>query len=211
MFMYNNGTTMAAPQVSFLAYYLLNPQGAKITAFPAGFQMIAGDTFQRNFTQPVPDLPPPQADNSQFGITQRSIGFNCLNYNIPPEGSLYRHSLPSADYLTQNCVDGLRLELLFPNCWNGKDVDSPDHRSHVAHAPGVMGTGDCPADFPVRLPTLFYETIFATQNFKGEPGQFVLAKRRSNRLRLPRRLHGWLGCSILAECCRHMHESVRPD
>ena len=175
MFMFKNGTVIAAPPVSFLAYYLLNPQGEKITAFPAGFQMITGDPYQRNFTQPVPDLPPNEADNSQFSISQRSIGFNCLNYGLPPEGSLYRHFLPNADYLSKNCPDGLRLELLFPNCWNGKDLDSDDHKSHVAYAPGIMGTGPCPDGFPVRLPTLFYETIFAVSPFNEESGQFLLA------------------------------------
>lgn len=49
MFMYSNGTVQSVRQVGgMLAYHLLH--GANITAFPNGFQMIADDTFQRNFT-----------------------------------------------------------------------------------------------------------------------------------------------------------------
>ena len=42
------------------------------------------------------------------------------------------------------------LVIRFPACWNGHDLDSADHRSHLAYP--VRGT--CPAGFPVRLPQL---------------------------------------------------------
>ncbi|TAQ91244.1 hypothetical protein B7494_g434 [Chlorociboria aeruginascens] len=162
-----------------LAYYLLYPNAGNtsLTAFPQGFQMIAGDTYQRNFTYPVPDLP--KSDwtgvyTTQSFLRQAALGFNCLNYAAPAEGSLYRHFLPDKDYLDANCLNGVRFELMFPSCWNGVDVDSADHRSHVAYPSEVM-TGDCPEGFSERLVSLFYETIWNTYAFKDQAGTFVLA------------------------------------
>ena len=156
-------------------YYFLN--GENITSFPNNFRMIAGDTRQRNFTWPVPD--PPKSDwagaqVSQFALQQKAIGFNCLNYNTQPEPSLFRHYLPEKAYLDAHCVDGVRFELMFPSCWNGKDVDSPDHKSHMAY-PDLVMTGDCPNGFQTRLVSLFYETIWNTYAFKDDNGEFIIS------------------------------------
>jgi hypothetical protein len=139
--------------------------------------MIAGDTRRRNFTLPVPD--PPKSDwkgedVTQDALAQKALGFNCLNYGIAPEASLYRHFLPDKAYLDEHCTDGIRLELMFPSCWNGKDVDSPSHKDHMAY-PDLVMTGTCPPGFGTRLVSLFYETIWDTYAFKDEDGQFMLA------------------------------------
>lgn len=140
--------------------------------------MISGDTYQRNFTLPVPD--PPQSfwtgiDITQPSLRQKALGFNCLNYSRQPdEGSLQRHTMPNKTFLDTNCLDGLRLELMFPSCWNGKDVDSPNHKDHVAF-PELVMDGDCPDGYPIRFPGLFYETIFDTYAFNDRDGQFVLS------------------------------------
>jgi len=44
----------------------------------------------------------------------------------------------------------LRLQVNFPNCWNGRQLDSADHRSHLAYS----NDGVCPASHPVEVPTL---------------------------------------------------------
>ena len=177
VFIHTNGTAEAVSQVGGnLAYYLLH--GQNISAFPPGFRMIAGNSTLRTFHWPIPDVPQSLLSGnltSQLALQQRALGFNCLNYSGPPEGSLTRHFLPSKQHMDANCADGLRLELLFPSCWNGKDVDSPDHKSHVAYASIVMDDGTCPEGFEARIPTLFYETIFNTFEFQNTSGQFVLA------------------------------------
>ncbi|KAK2623902.1 hypothetical protein QTJ16_006536 [Diplocarpon rosae] len=162
-----------------LAYYLLNysPGSTSITAFPEGFEMLAGDTNQRNFTYPVPDVEKSLWTGEfadQAFLRQAAIGFNCLNYQKTPEGTLYRHFLPDKAYLDANCVDGVRFELMFPSCWNGKDVTTKDKKSHVAYPSQVMA-GTCPDDFPVRLPSLLYETIWATNAFAGKDGKFIIS------------------------------------
>jgi hypothetical protein len=44
----------------------------------------------------------------------------------------------------------LRARLVFPQCWNGRDLDSADHKSHMAYAV----RGKCPATHPVVVPQL---------------------------------------------------------
>ena len=138
--------------------------------------MIAGDVNQRNFTYPVPDVEKSlwtgkYAD--QKFLRQAAVGFNCMNYKAAPEGTLYRHFLPDKAYLDANCKDGVRAELMFPSCWNG-ETTSPDSRSHVAYPSQVM-TGECPEEFPKRLVSMLYETIWRTDKFAGRDGQFILS------------------------------------
>ncbi|KAJ5272486.1 hypothetical protein N7478_007611 [Penicillium angulare] len=175
-FMHTNGSAQVVPEVGgMLAYYLL--YGENITAFPDNFRMLAGDPFQRNFTWPVPDPPKSSwsgAQISQKALRQKALGFNCLNYDKTPEGSLERHFLPNKTFLDENCIDGIRLELMFPSCWNGKDVDSEDHKSHVAY-PDLVMTGTCPEGYETQLVSLFYETIWNTYAFKDVDGYFALA------------------------------------
>lgn len=151
--------------------------GENVEAFPEGFRMIAGDPFQRNFTWPVPDPPKSEwtgAQGSQAALKQKALGFNCLNYQAKAEPSLGRHFLPDKDYLDANCPDGVRFELMFPSCWNGKDVDSDDHASHVAY-PSLVMDGTCPKGFETRVVSLFFETIWNTAAFKDYKGYFVMS------------------------------------
>lgn len=103
------------------------------------------------------------------------MGFNCLNYaKNTPEPSLSRHFMPEKSYLDQNCPDGVRLELMFPSCWNGELDGGSEHKAHVAFPDGVM-VGNCPKGYDRRLVSLFYETIVATDQFKDKNGKFVFS------------------------------------
>lgn len=57
--------------------------------------------------------------------------------------------------------------MTFPSCWDGKRVDSPDHKSHMAYPSGV-DVGKCPPTHPKRLPTLFFETLYDTAKWDSE-------------------------------------------
>ena len=46
--------------------------------------------------------------------------------------------------------DAMELTVVFPQCWNGVDLDSPDHRSHMAYPED----GACPASHPIALPEI---------------------------------------------------------
>ncbi|KAE8354231.1 hypothetical protein BDV28DRAFT_164400 [Aspergillus coremiiformis] len=175
-FMHENGDTEIVNQVGgMLAYYLL--YGHNVTAFPENFQMIAGDTYKRDFKWPIPDPPTSEwsgEETSQAALRQKALGFNCLNYNQAAEPSLGRHFLPNKTYLDEHCTDGVRFEIMFPSCWNGKDVDSHDHKSHVAYPSTVMD-GTCPEGYDTRIVSLFYETIWDTYAFKNKKGTFVVS------------------------------------
>ena len=84
------------------------------------------------------------------------------------------HYIRNKTFTDEECPDGLRLELMFPSCWNGKDLTSENHKSHIQFPP-LIKTGDCPDGFPVRMPVLFYETIFDIKQFNNHSGRFVLA------------------------------------
>ncbi|KAH6691339.1 WSC domain-containing protein [Plectosphaerella plurivora] len=162
-----------------LAYYQYHLNN--LTAFPPGFRMIAGDAKRRNWTSWDPSKPDPvEHEWSALGIEtqqsylERSVGFNCLNYGGQAEPTLYRHYLPDQKFIQENCPNGIRTEVNFPSCWNGKDRDSEDHRSHVAF-PDRIRSGNCPEGFDVHLPNLLYEVIWNTKNFAGRNGRFVMS------------------------------------
>jgi hypothetical protein len=69
-------------------------------------------------------------------------GFNC------PGGAGNGTMIPSA------CPVGSEVlfSIEFPRCWDGVNLDSANHKSHVAHATG----SGCPATHPVRIPQIRY-------------------------------------------------------
>ena len=46
------------------------------------------------------------------------------------DNKLDTQELPKAQ-----CKGGIRSNLLFPTCWDGVNLDSPDHKSHVGSSP----------------------------------------------------------------------------
>ncbi|KAJ3519687.1 hypothetical protein NM208_g14024 [Fusarium decemcellulare] len=172
----------ATPESSSLShrYYLL--YGENVTAFPPDFRMLSGSTNRRTYTAGDPSKPDPEKSTwnimgevDQDVLAQRALGFNCLNYQREPEGTLYRHYMPDKEYLDANCKDGIRLEIMFPSCWKGGDaVDSDNHKDHVAF-PDLVMTGTCPSGYPVRIPSLMYEVIWNTDAFADRNGKFVFA------------------------------------
>jgi hypothetical protein len=119
--------------------------GEEIFAWPKGFRMIAGDASLRSYNET---------------LEQRAINFAC----IPGAGS----GGPATPGLPDKKCDGnLRLQVAFPMCWNGVDLDSADHRSHMAY-PSLMDNGVCPPTHPKRTMFLFYETLWVVKDFENE-------------------------------------------
>ncbi|KAL7270404.1 hypothetical protein RUND412_006892 [Rhizina undulata] len=150
-----------------LAYYLL--RGDNITAFPPNFRMIAGDPTLRNFSYPnVEKSLWTDADRTQAALRQKAVGYNCLNYDEAANPALGLKAFPQG----MECKDGVRSEVFFPSCWNGVDIDSDNHRDHMAY-PSLLDDGTCPDGFPVRVASLFYEVIWDVYAFTGQAGEFV--------------------------------------
>lgn len=164
---FKNGTFMPVPQIGdpndtnggMAVYYLQrrgNNKTEKLTAFPEGFRMLAGDPFARSF-----------GNNS----AAKAISYACLGGPGGPE----TNKIPSWD-----CPGGLRAQVFFPACWNGKDLDTPDHKSHMSYPAGrEYNTGACPPEFPVHMVSLFYEVLYDTGRFRdqwnGDQHPFVFA------------------------------------
>lgn len=136
--------------------------------------MIAGNDTRRDFSLPVPDPPFHQWDEiqrTQSALSQKAIGFNCINASRQSEPSLSRHFLPTKDYLDANCSQ-IRLEVMFPSCWDG--VTNGDPGVHLRYPDHII-SGICPVHFPIRIPSLLYETYFQTSDFRDIDGAFYLA------------------------------------
>lgn len=86
----------------------------------------------------------------------------------------------------QPCPGGIRSNVLYPTCWDGKNLDSPNHKDHVAYPTSgpsnFLSTGNCPASHPVKIPQLMLEIVWDTTAFNdrslwpasGQP--FVLSQ-----------------------------------
>ncbi|KAK7975498.1 hypothetical protein PG989_013961 [Apiospora arundinis] len=67
-------------------------------------------------------------------------------------------------------MGGIRATITFPTCWDGVNLDSPDHKSHVAYptSGSFESTGPCPSTHPVRLPQVMYEVMWDTREFNDK-------------------------------------------
>lgn len=73
--------------------------------------------------------------------------------------------------LPVNCDTGyLKLHVVFPSCWDGVNLDSPNHRSHMAYPIGAK----CPADHPIKVVRLSlhvqYRGLRTGQGYQLVPG-----------------------------------------
>lgn len=71
------------------------------------------------------------------------------------------------------CAQGdfVALSIMFPQCWNGRDLDAPDHKAHMAYA---EHTGQpwhtCPATHPVPLPAITINLHQVVREARGSGG-----------------------------------------
>ncbi|MFR9721781.1 DUF1996 domain-containing protein [Streptomyces sp. MS19] len=61
------------------------------------------------------------------------------------------------------CAPGSQLNVRFqaPSCWDGRHLDSPDHKAHMAYPVPVANNHDvCPASHPVAVPMIEFKMAF---------------------------------------------------
>jgi hypothetical protein len=96
---------------------------------------------------------------------------------VPQAAQARFHTI--ADIVKAGCPVGARLHvgLDAPTCWNGRDLDTADHRSHMVYAPDGTDKGMgyvCPADHPYLMPTISYQWLYTVdENFVA--GKWALA------------------------------------
>lgn len=103
-------------------------------------------------TQPFP------ADFRQVfggaGLSTSVVSWNCSTH----DDSVKLATIPDCP-----AGVGVRSNLKSPNCWNGWQLDSPDHRSHLVY-PKSLSQGDatsCPPSHPVKVPQLSVHVKYA--------------------------------------------------
>ena len=116
-----------------------------------GFRMFAGDPNLRTKEGTYP------------GICHRCLSASELvsgGSGAPCDRS------DTSEFPKKPCA-GIRATVIFPSCWDGKNLDSPDHRQHVAYAPGnsALAGDKCPTTHPIRIPQVMYEIMFDTRQF----------------------------------------------
>ncbi|MEV4712643.1 DUF1996 domain-containing protein [Micromonospora sp. NPDC049374] len=108
------------------------------------------------------------------------------------------HVPPSKDFVT--CPAGTMLEsyLDFPQCWNGRDLDSPDHKSHLAYPVNQA----CPASHPVHVPKLRQVLRYPVN---GDPARLRLASGPGYTM------HGdFFNAWPVEELARRVRDCIRP-
>ena len=76
----------------------------------------------------------------------------------------------------QPCKGGIRSNIVFPLCWDGVNLDSPNHQDHVAHpitGPTSFASvnGVCPPSHPVKIPQVMLEVAWDTRQF-NDPNEW---------------------------------------
>lgn len=109
--------------ISAIAYYRPGEgvDPTSIEPYPPGLMMIAGDPLA---TEPQP-----------LSVVSWSCGVGAERSVLPPR-----------------CPDqlGLRMNVTFPDCWDGEHLDVEGHRDHLRYS----RDGACPSSHPVALPQL---------------------------------------------------------
>ncbi|KAI0754011.1 hypothetical protein C8Q80DRAFT_1093669 [Daedaleopsis nitida] len=157
-----NSGQLTPIQTGFNIYYLKRngPKNEPVKAFPPGLRMVAGDTNRRSYN----------ASN----FADQAVSYVCLDYSGAHNNDPDWAERPN--YFDHNCPNGMRAQVFFPSCWDGKNLDSDDHKSHMAYPVQNYNSGDCPASHPVHLVSLFYEMFVSVdQHQYWGPGSWVLA------------------------------------
>lgn len=132
---------MASGDKDALFYYRRKaaPTGYVVPLIPDGLKMVLGNSHANS-----------PAENPLLGsrIIWKCGPGSGTNLNHPPAV----------------CDSGVMvLSFTFPNCWDGKNLDSPDHLSHMAYPAGSR----CPTSHPVSLPRI--ESFWRYNVGKGVP------------------------------------------
>ena len=129
--LYRNGHVVKPLEA--LVYYRIRSID-RVHPFPPGLKIVAGSAVA-NAPQPT-----------------RIVFWNCAYPTGPfePSASIPECSRRRAGMVRRRSTGYLRLNVNFPDCWDGKRLDSPDHHSHMSYSSGLP----CPASHPVKVPSL---------------------------------------------------------
>lgn len=117
---------------------------SSIQPIPAGLRIIAGDASA------TPDDP---QDTS-------IVRWHCQSWEAnDATNPQFSTTIPECE-----APDRVRMDIFFPSCWNGVDLDSDDHQSHMAYPiQDATGTTVCPDSHPVPIVRPSYHYAFGVK------------------------------------------------
>lgn len=118
-------------------YYRLGEKHAPITPYPAGLKVIAGDLHETPGVQ----------NGTHFGYKCEGDQSNGLGQHTPPA------TCPGNEFIAT---------VEFPDCWDGVNLDSANHRSHMAYSIAQEPANVCPSTHPVPVPEATYFIHYIT-------------------------------------------------
>ncbi|MCY1141853.1 DUF1996 domain-containing protein [Actinoplanes sp. Pm04-4] len=143
--LYDNATGKPVETTGFRVYYRsLRDSSGDVMPMPNGLRMIAGDAKKKT--------PTPRGAQGQFycafygpgdldGVARSDNG----NWPICGKGATFHFMLQ------------------FPDCWDGKHLDSPTHKAHVAFG----SARSCPSSHPVRIPAITFDIQYGVTGTKA--------------------------------------------
>lgn len=112
-------------------------------------------------------------ENSMFYWMNR---FECWKAGTNGDAAVPGHFKTIAAAVQAGCPAGAKLVVAFvaPNCWDGKNLDSPDHRSHLSWATRYYIDGyQCPTTHPYLIPNYSGHIDYTTDaNFTAGKWKF---------------------------------------
>ncbi len=151
------GRTSCEPDVDLAGYWvptLYDTRGRPLTATTATFYYVAS-------THPLRRIRPYPA-----GLVMLAGDAMARRPAKHPAGRWGCEDGPAArSPVIRRCPRGsrLQLDLRFPDCWNGRDRDSADHRRHMAYSVD----GRCPRSHPVPVPELRFVIPYPTRGLRS--------------------------------------------
>lgn len=130
-------------------YTTPGPNIGKCVPMPNGIRFILGHNMATMSGGPA-DLTSRDSE---------AMGFDCMVRGAAPGDSLTGVQRTMAAIVASGrCPVGswLRVYLTFSQCWNGRDLDTPDHRSHIVFPPQSR----CPQSHPYKVPEVAISAFF---------------------------------------------------
>ncbi|KAL7903870.1 COOH terminal WSC domain-containing protein [Trichoderma velutinum] len=157
-------------------YYFFEASNDDIKAFPAGLQILAGDTMSR--TVPAAgggdQLDPSKGPVNNIQFTCPRLSYNPPSYPVGSDGSKFGMVDPHnqgagvgfPDVTCDGLYSPLRMDIHFPSCYN--PAAGLTNYKENTRFPTDAGNGkrDCPEGW-IHVPHLFFEVYFDTQPYKG--------------------------------------------
>ncbi|WP_433790028.1 DUF1996 domain-containing protein [Actinoplanes sp. CA-252034] len=143
--LYEAASKKPVETTGFRVYYRsLRKSSTGVVPIPNGLRMIAGDAKKK--------VPTPRGAQGQFYCAFYGPG-DIDGYARSENGNWPICAEPAS----------LHFMLQFPDCWDGRHLDSPNHKDHVAFG----NDAGCPAAHPVRIPALTFDIAYGAKGSKA--------------------------------------------